>query len=575
MKITYKKISFFTVFFLWFFLLQAADLPKDIVWKTADHTPILSSDKAKKGGVYTSYLLDYPLTFRLYGPNSNSGGFVGYNRRYAFWSLVTRHPNTSEYLPELATHWALQKDQKTAYFKLDKEARWSDGESITADDYIFAFEFLQSKYIQAPFYNQYIRDHIASVEKIDDWTLKIVSTKASWRILEDVNISPLPQHSIILDENWVKNYQWKPNVVPGPYEIKKFQNGKYIEMHRINNWWGANRPHYKNQFNFDIIRLDVVRNQAIAFELFKKGKLSAFAPTEIQWVKETDIEVIKKGYILKHKYPVEAWTGVRGIIFNTQDGVWSDVNLRKAVAYAMNFEAINKNYLYGLTERKTNFFDVDPPYKNQRKTYEFSIVKANKILEQASWKISKKDGLRYKNGKKLTLRLLYGSAVHSPYLGTIKNQFLKVGINLELVLQDGSTLFRTLESGKYQAIVIFFGGGRYPAPRQFLHTENKKPGTNNLFFFGNKKLDQLIETYEYDLNEQNRIQAITEIEEIIHNNVLLVHFWKKPFSLYLRQRSIQAPDHLGTKRGIDFDLLWYDENLAKKVATYKKKDKFF
>ena len=141
-------------------------------------------------------------------------------------------------------------------------------------------------------------------------------------MLEEVNITPLPKHVIELDENWVKNYQWKPNVVPGPYVLTKFKNGKYLEFHRIKDWWGKDRAYYKNQFNFDIIRLDIIREQAIAFELFKKGKFSAFSPTELQWVRETDIKAVKKGYILKTKYPVETWTGLRGIFFNTQEKIW-------------------------------------------------------------------------------------------------------------------------------------------------------------------------------------------------------------------------------------------------------------
>ena len=575
---THLKIIFIKTFFLFLFTFlsfQVVALPKDLVWQTNAHAPILSSIDAKKGGVYATYLSTYPLTFRLYGPNSNSGGFVGYNRRYAFWSLVNRHPNTSEYLPELATHWSIANDQKTVYFKLAQEARWSDGKKITAADYVFAFQFLQNPAIQAPFYNQYIRDHLASVEAIDEYTLKIVSVKPSWKLLEEVNISPLPKHAIVLDKNWVKNYQWKANVVPGPYVLEKFKNNQYIEFHRVKNWWGASRAEYKHQFNFDIIRLVIIRNQAVAFELFKKRKLSAFAPTEIQWTKETDIDSIKKGYILKHKYPIETWVGIRGIMFNTQDQTWSDARLRQAAAYSVDFEAINKNHLYNFGERKHNFFDVDPPYKTSIETYKFDLKKANKILNGAGWQLSQKDGLRYKNGKKLTLRLLYASAVHSPYLGTIKNSFLKAGIDLLLVLQDGSTLFRTLDSGKYQAVVIFFGGGRYPSPRQFLHTENKKSGTNNLFFFGNKELDQLIDAYEYDLDEQKRVAAIDKIEQITHQSTLLIHFWKRPFQLYLRQRYIQAPKALGTKRGIDFDLLWYDQDIAKQVEQYKKEHKSF
>ena len=81
----------------------------------------------------------------------------------------------------------------------------------------------------------------------------------------------------------------------------------------------------------------------------------------------------------------------------------------------------------------------------------------------------------------------------------------------------------------------------------------------------------MIDIYENDLSEKKRLTAIQKIEEITHQNVLMIHFWKKPFILYLRQRSLAAPKHLGTKRGIDIDLLWYDKKIAEKVKDYKKK----
>ncbi len=51
--------------------------------------------------------------------------------------------------------WSMQPDQKTIYFKLDPDARWSDGRPITADDYVFTWKMMQSKYIVDPFYNTY------------------------------------------------------------------------------------------------------------------------------------------------------------------------------------------------------------------------------------------------------------------------------------------------------------------------------------------------------------------------------------------------------------------------------------
>ena len=70
-------------------------------------------------------------------------------------ALVSRHPNTLKWIPGLATSWAYGKDDKTVYFKLDPAAKWSDGEKVTADDYLFILTYYRSKDIVAPWYNDY------------------------------------------------------------------------------------------------------------------------------------------------------------------------------------------------------------------------------------------------------------------------------------------------------------------------------------------------------------------------------------------------------------------------------------
>ena len=58
-------------------------------------------------------------------------------------------------IPALATHWAIADDHQTVYFRLDPEARWSDGKPVTADDYLFGYEMMKSKVIRDPWMNSY------------------------------------------------------------------------------------------------------------------------------------------------------------------------------------------------------------------------------------------------------------------------------------------------------------------------------------------------------------------------------------------------------------------------------------
>ena len=117
------------------------------------------------------------------GPNSNDA-FASWKRAFTQdFTLVKLHPMTDRFVPWLATHWSVQDDNRTVYFRLDPDARWSDGEPITADDYVFAFTMLQSEHIFDPFWASYIPTYYEAVEKLDEHTLKIVGRFPSWRPL--------------------------------------------------------------------------------------------------------------------------------------------------------------------------------------------------------------------------------------------------------------------------------------------------------------------------------------------------------------------------------------------------------
>ena len=145
---------------------QVVTLPDDIVWETNLDDPPIGSEEAIRGGTINLALGSYPLTFRLMGPNSNDS-FAGWNRAFTWdFTLVRRHPVTGRYMPKMATHWSVQDDQRTIYFRLDPDARWSDGEPITADDYVFTLEMMRSPAHRRPLL-QPVRGVVHRVDRQD------------------------------------------------------------------------------------------------------------------------------------------------------------------------------------------------------------------------------------------------------------------------------------------------------------------------------------------------------------------------------------------------------------------------
>jgi len=556
-------------------LAFSSTLPKGLVWKDGGTQPAYTAANAQRGGTLNGSVASFPLTFRLYGPNSNSGGFVRYNRQLSMMGLTQVHPNTRAIIPALAVSWAVLKDNKTVFYKLDPDATWSDGKPLTAADFVFAFKIFQSKDLQAPFYKQYMRDHFEVVEALAPHILKVVAKKPSWRLLYEMDLDPLPKHSFKLSKDWVKKANWKAHVTATPYVIGKFKKGKSVTFKRVKNWWGDKKKRFQGVYNFKKIKLRVVRTPEVQFELFKKGKLSLFAVGDAtRWVKQTDFDSIKKGYINKQLIYIDIPAGIRGVMMNTQDPVLKDVRVRQALAHCLDFETINQKFLYQLEQRQHNFFDTHSPYKDPDvRAYPFDLKKAGKLLEQAGYTQFNDEGTRTKDGKPLKVSISTGSTAWLKYLSFYKETARKAGIDLEIRQLDGAALYKSFGTRNYMALVLVYGGGQFPGPRQFLHSENVKPGTNNLFMFGNEEVDQLIETFEYNLDEKKRIQAIFKLEKLLHKQALIVPFWRTDHIRLLWWRDIKGPPGFVSKSGMDMNLLWVDRAEKKALKEAKSSGK--
>ena len=225
-------------------------LPEGLMWVTNEDDPVFASPEAKRGGTFRTYITGFPLTLRIHGPDASTGSYTTM-KRSMFLSLVDIHPNTLKFVPSLATHWAFGPDGKTVYYKLDPRAHWSDGEPVTADDYVFAREMRLSDFIVDPFGKNYFTENIVDVVKHDDYTISVVGANAKPpdEMLYEYGISPEPRHFHKLDENWVKNYDWLLEPTTGAYHTARVEKGRFIELERTADWWGNDLKYYQHRFN--------------------------------------------------------------------------------------------------------------------------------------------------------------------------------------------------------------------------------------------------------------------------------------------------------------------------------------
>jgi microcin C transport system substrate-binding protein len=554
---------------------QGATLPKNIKWETNTADPVWTSSDAKIAGTNYDYMMSYPLTFRLYGPNSNDA-FAGYTREQCWFSLVSRHPNTFKAIPQLATHWAVMKDQKTLYFKLDKDAKWSDGKKITADDYVFAYEMMLSKHIKDPYYNKYYTEQFESVEKIDDHTLKIVGKYPSWRALFMYDIPPVARHATKLNADWVKKSNWKKPVCMGPYVIGKTKMGKYVEWKRQKNWWGDNKKYLKNRFNFAKIRIRVIRDSKAAFEMFKKDKLTSYqVRTAAVWATETDFNNVKKGYVRKKRIFTQAPQGMYGLVMNLKFPLFGDRNVRRALSHLFDFETVNSKLMYNAYVRVGSAFE-GTEYSNPKvKPYPFSPKNAARLLKKAGWSKRGADGVLTKGGKRFSFTLTYGSRGLEKHLTVYQEALRKQGIEMKMKLLDGATAFKYGMEKNFEMTILARTAGFYPSPEQYFHSDyaNKKQN-NNIMGFGRKDTDKLIDTYKKSLNFKKRRAAMYKLDQIIHDEAFYIPFWGAPFIRVMWWNRLGHTKNMETKLSDTFNSTgnwWYESVLNKSLKKAKKK----
>ncbi|HNL92037.1 MAG TPA: extracellular solute-binding protein, partial [Pseudomonadales bacterium] len=418
--------------------ISTTALPSNLAWQTNDSDPEFADSAAQRGGTLRESMLSFPLTLRVVGPDSN-GSFAGYTRALNM-SLIDLHPNTRRPIPALATHWAFGNDHKTVYFKLDPAARWSDGQAVTADDYVYLLEFMRSKFIVAPFENEYFTTQITNIIKFDTYTIAVVSgvAKPDDELLEQVNLNPVPRHFYQLDALWVQNYNWQPAPGTAAYKVGDVRKGKYVRFDRINDWWANNKRYYKHRFNPDYIIVKVIRDPNIAWQYFQKGELDSFSLTLPDfWHNKAKGDIFDKGYVHKLWYYNDVVQPAQGLWLNMAKPPLDDIRVREAIAYAMDFDKVINTVLHGDYQRMETHNVGYGDYDNKNiKPRGFDISHAIALLEAAGWAVLDKDGIRMKNGQRLTLTLSYGNPLHTDRLVILQEEARKAGIDIQLQLLD-------------------------------------------------------------------------------------------------------------------------------------------
>ncbi len=250
-------------------------------------------------------------------------------------------------------------DRSWVEFTLRPEARFSDGSPVTVEDVIWSYETLGTQ--GHPRYLTFW-EKVASIEATGERTVRITFNTADRELAMLAGIRPILQKA-----------QWEGvdfansdglDIIPitsGPYVVQSFEAGRFVELVRNPDYWGADIPFRRGTNVIDTIRMEFFGDETAAFEAFKTGETNIVRETNVaRWDSEYSFPRAESGEIVKAVIPHQRPTGMTGFVMNSRLPVFQDWRVREAMITAFNFEFINDTLTGGQQPRIASYFSNSP-----------------------------------------------------------------------------------------------------------------------------------------------------------------------------------------------------------------------
>ena len=494
-------------------------------------------------------------------------------------------------------------DKLTYHFFMRPQARFHDGSKMTAEDAAFSFNLLKSK--GHPIFKIILRDFAGAEAKAAHEL--VVKFKPSRSRDVHLTIAGLP---IFSKKYWDGRDFNEPTLDEplgsGPYKLGKYEQGRYIEFDRINEYWAKDLPVNAGVNNFDITRYEYFRERQIAFEAFKSGSMNYRAEyTSRTWHTGYTFPAIKEGRVKRETIPDGAAVPSQGWYFNTRRKQFKDPRIREALALAFDFEWTNRNIMYNTYKRTESFFENTPmkatgkpgpaelkllekwrgkvpkevfgepwvPLKSDGSGSDRKLLrKANALLLQAGCKRRGRQ-LLLPDGTPFEIEFLDSGGALKPHTEPYQANLRKLGIVSVIRIVDAAQYKRRLDNFDFDAMVMALGGSHTPGDSlryTYSSVAAKTKGSRNMAGITDPAIDDMLEHVANAKTRQELTIAAKVLDRLLRAGRYWVPMWYKSgdFIAYwdVFSRPAQQPKFATGAPGT----WWWDDAKAAKIGLGTK-----
>ena len=452
------------------------------------------------------------------------------------YDTLVMFDSSLQIVPGLAESWTASDDGLTWTFTLREGVTFHDGTPLSSSDVEFSIERISDPAIASPRADDFAV--VASIETPDDRTVVMNLTEPFSPLLSKLAASL----NVIVSEAAVEQYgDLQENVIgTGPFRFVEYLPQTRMVLERNEDFWGTdaagNALPYLDGIEFIFYPDPTARSTAI-----QTGNADF-----IEYVPAADVEILRADPNVEVVGGLSA--NFRSIYLNVERAPFDDVNVRRAMSYAIDEQAVVDLALFGTggvpatgtTIPASNFYGVgDSPYVGQ------DLEAAREALAASDYP----DGFAFD---------LYVTSTYD-FLRTpaevIQANLAEIGITANIVAEDWSIYLPKALEGDFEATLL--GESGQSDPDDFLFNVFYTDNGGNLGNFSNAELDALLERGRQASDQDERRAIYAEAQEIILDQAPHVFLFHSSQYEALRQ-DVRGFEHFPNTSYLGLRTTWLD-----------------
>ncbi len=487
---------------------------------------------------------------------------------YVFISMGDYDPVTMKMMPvmiqSLPTAKMIDEGPHTGgvsySMEIVPEAVWGNGEPITGRDVEFTFKAVNHPGVDTRGWKALMNDVIAVEQNPENPRQFSVITSGNYflnleailsaeiypsyfydpqGLLEDISLSQLKSPGFA-DSLQARDAQFasfgetfssidfsKRTVQgAGPYRLSQWETGQYIILEKKENYWGDAYPDRSYlRANPQQIIFQILEDDATAVTQLKNGELDVIslsaAPHQV-------FDDLKNDQSSQGRYQFFTPDVLRFyyVAMNNDDPRLADVAVRKALNHLADVNQMIRQIEGGYARRINSIIHPSKQaYNDQLPDVDFNPQKAMALLEEAGWSDSNNDGTRDKriDGKTYELDLRFfitGSNLSQSISTMLQEEASKAGISIDIINKEWrNTRSENLQTGDFEMTTLSVRQSPAPSdPFVYWHSEAIGLGGLNYSRYSNARADRLMEEIRTTLDEDRRLEAYRELQEVFYND---------------------------------------------------------